>query len=129
MLTSRMKEIRTMTIRGKLTKRRSIFAVALLSALQASHLFAAEPPQATVDDPDFAVQGEYLGEVTQPDGKKKLGLQVIALGKGKFHAVWRVGGLPGDGWDKNEMAPRAGATSAGGTAFKADQQPATIKDD
>ena len=58
---------------------------------------------------EYLVQGEYVGEVTQSNGKKKQGVQVIALGKGKFHAVWRNGGLPGDGWDKNESAPRSEA--------------------
>lgn len=54
-------------------------------------------------------------------------MQVISLGKGKFHAVWRNGGLPGDGWDKNESAPRDGEIVAGVTSFKADEQTATIK--
>ena len=44
-------------------------------------LHAAEPNEITPDDPDFLVQGEYVGEITKTDGKKKLGVQVIALGK------------------------------------------------
>jgi hypothetical protein len=43
-----------------------------------------EPDQA---GPDFAVQGEYVGE--------KCGAQVIALGGGKFHIVGWGKGLPG----------------------------------
>ncbi len=93
-----------------------------------SSLRAAEPKDVTPDDPDVLVQGEYVGEVTRSDGKKKLGVQIVAIGKGKFHAVWRNGGLPGDGWDKNEIAPHEAQTTSGVTTFKADEQTATIKD-
>ena len=48
--------------------------------------------------PDFVVQGEYVGEFDKGDkGKEKWGVQVIALGEGKFHAVAYAGGLPGEG--------------------------------
>lgn len=57
---------------------------------------------AKVTDPDFQVQGEYLGEFDSDEGKKKLAVQVIAQGKGKFHVVAYFGGFPGDGWDKSE---------------------------
>jgi hypothetical protein len=60
---------------------------------------AAPKPKAYTDpaqtDEDFAIQGEYVGEI---DGKS-YGVQIWAQGGGKFEAVSRLGGLPGAGWD------------------------------
>ena len=51
-------------------------------------------------DADFHIQGEYSGNVTHPDGwYRAVGLQVVALGAGKFDALWSRGGLPGNGYD------------------------------
>ncbi len=44
-------------------------------------------------DADFPVQGEYSGIVKTDDGEVKVGIQVIALGHGKFRAVGYPGGL------------------------------------
>ena len=64
-------------------------------------LFAADTsptayttPEAAAADPDFAVQGEYLGA--------KVGVQVVAQGKGAFLAIVYRGGLPGAGWNGTE---------------------------
>ncbi len=54
-------------------------------------------------DPDFAVQGEYVGEGVLADGKKdQVGAQVIGLSGGKFRAVVYQGGLPGAGWCRGD---------------------------
>ena len=51
-------------------------------------------------DADFHIQGEYSGNVTFADGWcRPVGLQVVALGDGKFDALWYRGGLPGNGYD------------------------------
>jgi hypothetical protein len=50
-----------------------------------------EPELASRENPDFLVQGEYVCGMH--------GLQVVALGKGRFYAARLAGGLPGAGWD------------------------------
>ncbi len=53
-----------------------------------------DPVKATAEDPDFSLQGEYL------DGKT--GVQILALGQGKFYLSKFAGGLPGAGWDRSQ---------------------------
>ncbi len=65
--------------------------------------------------PDYAVQGEYTGSA----GNGKIGVQVVAMGKGQFSAVIYQGGLPGDGYtrDKKKVSIQ-GATKDGKTVFE-----------
>lgn len=79
---------------------------------------AAEPAEAAPQDPDFAVQGEYVGKMKSADGEQKLGAQVIALDKGKFRAVLSEGGLPGDGWSRGERRQCDGERVAERTTFR-----------
>lgn len=67
-----------------------------LTAVQADDKNSATFTDAKKAGKDFEVQGEYLAE---EDGRK-IGIQVIALGDGKFSFVAYPGGLPGDGWSR-----------------------------
>ena len=49
-------------------------------------------------DSDFAIQGEYVGEIVQDGVNVKLGIQLVAQGSSRFVGVGYFGGLPGDGW-------------------------------
>lgn len=78
------------------------------SLLFAAALFSLTPviaePVVSIDpakvDADYAVQGEYAGKLAGKDA----GVQVVALGGGKFDAVLYAGGLPGAGWDGKKAA-------------------------
>jgi hypothetical protein len=70
-------------------------------------------------DPDFAIQGEYVGDGTWIDGSQtKVGAQVIALSKGEFDVVVFKGGLPGDGWKRgNEQFTISGKREGDATTL------------
>jgi Domain of Unknown Function (DUF1080) len=77
---------------------------------------------------DFTIQGEYAGEIKHDDETVKFGVQVIALGDGKFRAVAYKGGLPGDGWDKEKCHTAEGELKDGVATFSGDNGSGTIKD-
>jgi hypothetical protein len=89
---------------------RSLSFAALI--LIAANTLAAEPSSAVTDPanagPDFPFVGEYVGAVTVLQGNVwrtvPIGLQVVALGEGKFEATEYLNGLPGAGWNGRDRA-------------------------
>jgi lysophospholipase L1-like esterase len=81
--------------------------------------------KAAESDPDFKVQGEYVGEVP---GLGKQGVQVVALGGGKFDVWFLAGGLPGAGWDGKTRKRSSAATAEGKVSFSGKGSSGTIAD-
>ncbi|MFO0085353.1 MAG: ThuA domain-containing protein [Pirellula sp.] len=73
---------------------------------QLAALTWTDPVKAAAEDADFLIQGEYGFAKNNSDW----GLQVVALGEGKFDAYLLEGGLPGLGWTKQK--PRMRLTGA-----------------
>ncbi len=97
-------------------------------ACAAAVLRAAESNDAPPTDPDFKVQGEYAGQITTQSGQKDVGVQVVALGHGKFQAVGYIGGLPGEGWDKSAKKFADGETKDAVVEFNGSDYNGTLKD-
>lgn len=108
-------------------------AIAAFIALSVATFAAAS------NDRDYAIQGEYSGDLNVSAGPnlpafgaKKHGIQVIALGDHKFRAAVYPGGLPSDGWDGKTKVEINGQTADGVTtlvgAGKAAGVTLTIKD-
>jgi hypothetical protein len=99
-------------------------ATALLAVLTSVTTAEDKKPERVFTDSakagrDFTIQGEYEGEMTLNEGKRKLGAQVIALGSGTFQTVLYPGGLPGDGWDGKSRIIMDGRLDGEKIAFKA----------
>lgn len=101
----------------------SCFALTGLLAL-AAVAYAKGPAYDNPDktDADYPYQGEYTGKVKTDDGEAAFGVQVVAQGKGKFHAVGYAGGLPGDGWDGVTKIEADGELKDGEVVFKGDDK-------
>jgi hypothetical protein len=81
-------------------------------------------------DGDFAYQGEYSGTMSHDGNEQKLGIQVVALGKGRFMAKSFPGGLPGDGWnkDKSKQKKAEAELKDGQLVFEQDGSKAVLKE-
>lgn len=72
-------------------------------------------------DADYHLQGEYSGCVLFADGyQRTVGLQVVALGDGKFDAMWYQGGLPGNGYDGSTRRKLSGTRTDTGAELTAE---------
>ena len=56
--------------------------------------------------PQTELAGEYIGTYLGDNKQIKYGLQIFAMGDGKFRAVGYNGGLPGDGFQKGGKIER-----------------------
>lgn len=110
----------------------TLMLAALLLLSPPTLLRAADGKSAAVDsatDPDFAVQGEYEGKVKFEGLEVDAGVQIIALGKGNFHGVFYVGGLPGRGYEGKIKLEADGAKLDDGTvSFKHEKGGSVWKD-
>lgn len=79
-------------------------------------------------DEDFAYQGEYSGAINVDGSELKIGVQVIALGNGKFRSIGYHGGLPGDGWDGSEKHIGEGELEGDSVVMETAQAEALITD-
>jgi hypothetical protein len=110
---------------------RNDYILTVAALLLTAAAFGQEKKGAVTDpakaDADFAVQGEYSGELPSDEGKVKWGVQVIALGDGKFEAVGYKGGLPGDGWNKTDKGKGEGKREGDVTTIVGEEGRARIK--
>ena len=103
---------------------RLLASLCLLIAAVAPAWSQDKSHQAVVDstkaDADFLLQGEYTGPATASSNQ---GLQLVALGDGKFQGVLYGKGLPGESWDGKTRLALTGETIGGklqlsGTNFR-----------
>lgn len=102
----------------------------ILVAFGVSSFAMAKGPQITDPDDadqDFTFQGEYTGTLEIDGSDQKMGVQVIALGDGKFESVGYVGGLPGDGWDGSERHGGLGTRKGDSVEFQNENVEAVAK--
>ena len=104
-----------------------LILVSLLCSLEAADKNKAwtDPALAAKEDPDFLIQGEY--GTTEPGATA--GVQVVALGGGKFDAYFLEGGLPGVGWTKDKTRIKVtGEFSDGKVEFTGQDLKAVLSD-
>ncbi len=107
--------------------RLAIFLVVAVTAPLAA--FAKGPAYTDPNkvDADFAIQGEYVGELKGSEGTMPFAVQIIARGNGKFDSVAYPGGLPGDGWYGEEKYTASGEAKDGIVSLKGDDGSGELK--
>jgi hypothetical protein len=114
---------------GFLSMFRTLISLAVLVSF-AAPVWAQKPPAPKAvtsiaeADADYAVQGEYVGALSTDPA---VGLQVIAMGDGKFDAVLYCGGLPGAGWDKQHKVKFSGQRDQNAVVLKSDKHTITLQ--
>src|SRR3954447_13105713 len=103
-----------------------ILPLALVTAAAFAKGSAYTDPSKT--DADFPFQGEYVGSVKHDNENLKIGLQIVALGGGKFQSTAYVGGLPGDGWDREMTYKTEGELKDGAVVFTHGDATGKVKD-
>ena len=112
---------------GRIAILAAVFLFALATYASAADGEAFTDPEKA--GPDFKIQGEYAGTIKTPDQDLKVGAQVIAFGDGKFRGVFLIGGLPGDGWQRDDPTMEAySKTQDGVITFEGDAGVAKIED-
>lgn len=107
----------------------SVLLCCCVSAVADEKPFVSADP--SVVDADFPFQGEYAGLILPADAKcqiyRRVGVQVVALGKGQFAGVYFDYGLPGAGWNKSKRAKLTGSREGEVVTLKGDGLQATIE--
>lgn len=112
--------------------RSRIMNLVLLASAMISLNVSNAQERSTLDpkkaDADFAIQGEYVGDINNDGAMVKLGIQLIALGGSRFQGVGYFGGLPGDGWNGLDPVRSEGPLNNGILELTAEAE-VSVKDD
>lgn len=109
--------------------RRCVVAASLSLAVAAGTLVAgpAHTDQKSAGE-DYEYVGEYVGTIESEGQQQKIGVQVQALGNGKFLGVGYIGGLPGEGWNREEVRRVEGMKTDEGVVFELEGVRSVVKD-